>query len=49
MLEYIKNETIPHEVLEEFRAAGTVFYDGMPAFPGMPTSAMTGLHCLQNV
>jgi hypothetical protein len=31
MLECIKNEIIPHEVVEEFRAAGTVFYEGMCA------------------
>ena len=28
-LECLKTETIPPEVVEEFREAGTTFYDGM--------------------
>lgn len=29
MLECVRNETIPHEIIEELRELGVPFYDGM--------------------
>lgn len=40
-LEYLKSEIIPHEVVEEFRDAGTKFYDGMFIVPHPPPTSQT--------